>query len=369
MQEAKLKNVDVEISAAKDHLFKATGQTILFPGFMKVYIEGEDTDPNAETTSAKKSGKHEKILPPLKEGEDLKCEKIDPTQHFTQPPHRYTEASLVKKLESEGIGRPSTYAPTITTITTRGYIEKEGRALKPTDTGMVVTDLLVDHFPDIVDYKFTAEMEEDLDLIAEGKKEWVPLIKTFYTPFHKLIEDKEKTLKKSDVVNEETDEVCEKCGSKMVIKLGRYGKFLSCSNYPECKNAKPLEKNGDEGKAEPEVDPELKKKLSGKKCEKCGSPMEIKKGRYGEFLGCSNYPKCKNIQPIIKFSGVKCPECKEGQLVERRTRKGGKVFYGCNKYPKCKFAVWDKPLKEKCKKCGGLMVEKGKKKKCIKCDK
>ncbi len=367
MTEAKMKNIDVQIQSSKEgkdlpYLFKATGQTILFPGFMKVYIEGED-HPDEET----KAGKHEKFLPPLKEGEDLHCEKIDPTQHFTQPPHRYTEASLVKKLESEGIGRPSTYAPTISTIMTRGYIEKDGKALKPTDTGKVVNDLLVEHFPDIVDYKFTAEMEEDLDLIAEGKKEWVPLLKAFYEPFHKNIVEKEKSVKKSDIVNEETYEICDKCGSKMVIKLGRYGKFLSCSNYPECKNAKPLDKGDDEGK--PSIDSELKKKLSGKKCDKCGEPMEIKTGRYGEFLGCSGYPKCKNIQPIIKFSVVKCPRCKNGQLVERRTRKGGKIFYGCNQFPKCKFATWDKPVIEKCKKCEGMLVEKGKKIMCIECDK
>lgn len=369
MMEAKLKNMEVLIQSSKGgkelpYVFKATGQTILFPGFMKVYIEGID---NPDEESEEKAGKHEKLLPPLKENEDLDCEKIDPTQHFTQPPARYTEASLVKKLESEGIGRPSTYAPTITTIMTRGYIEKEGKALKPTDTGMVVNDLLVEHFPDIVDYKFTAEMEEDLDLIAEGKKEWVPLLKAFYDPFHKNVVEKEKSVKKSDVVNEETDEICDKCGSKMVIKLGRYGKFLSCSNYPECKNAKPLDKGQEEAK--PAIDEDLKRKLSGKKCDKCGATMEIKTGRYGEFLGCSNYPKCKNIQSIIKFSGVKCPRCKSGQLVERRTRKGGRIFYGCNQFPKCKFATWDKPLVEKCKKCEGLLVERGKKVLCIECDK
>lgn len=374
MATAQLKGLDVLINAEKDgkkleHTFKATGQTVVFPGFMKVYIEDEDDNPDVDK---KKAGKHEKILPPLKEGENLDCNKIDPTQHFTQPPHRYTEASLVKKLESEGIGRPSTYAPTITTVQARGYIEKEGKALKPTDTGEVVTDFLVKHFPDIIDYKFTAEMEEDLDLIATGKKKWVPIIKSFYTPFHKHIEEKEKSIKRADVVNEETDEVCDKCGSKMVVKLGRYGKFLSCSNYPECKNAKPLKKDGN-GKAEeaepPKIDPELKRKLKDKKCDKCGAPMEVKTGRYGNFLGCSNYPECKNIQPIIKFTGVKCPKCKEGQLVERRARRTGKVFYGCNKFPKCKFATWDKPTGDKCKKCGGLMVEKKDEIVCMDCTK
>lgn len=372
MATAQLKGLDVLIGAEKDgkelpYTFKATGQTVVFPGFMKVYIEDEDDNPDADSEAA---SKHEKLLPLLKEKEDLKCNKIDPTQHFTQPPHRYTEASLVKKLESEGIGRPSTYAPTIGTIQTRGYIEKEGKALKPTDTGEVVTDFLVKHFPDIVDYKFTAEMEEDLDLVANGKKKWIPLIKSFYTPFHKIIEEKEKSVKKEDVVNEESDEKCDKCGSKMVIKLGRYGKFLSCSNYPECKNAKPIEKKDGEGKPEPpKIDEELKRKLKDKKCDKCGAPMEVKTGRYGNFLGCSKYPDCKNIQPIINFTGVKCPKCKEGQLIERRARRTGKVFYGCNKFPKCKFATWDKPTNDKCKKCGGLMVEKKDEIVCIDCTK
>jgi len=353
MQTAILNQVKACIEA-KDYTFEATGQTVDFAGFMKVYVEDDDDNPNKE-----KSKKHEKFLPKLKEGENPDCKKLDATQHFTQPPHRYTEASLVKKLESEGIGRPSTYAPTITTIQARGYIEKEGKALKPTDTGKVVTDFLVKHFPDIVDYKFTAEMEEDLDLIARGKKEWVPIIREFYKPFHENIEEKEKSVKKSDVVNEETDEVCEECGSPMVIKLGRFGKFLSCSNYPKCKFAKPLEKKEGEPENEKDkIDPELAEKLKDKKCEKCGATMEIKRGKYGHFLGCTNYPKCKHIQPIVKFSGVKCPRCKKGQLVERHARKTGKAFYGCNRFPKCKFATWDKPLVEKCGDCEGMLIEK-----------
>lgn len=368
MKEARLKNMHVEIKATKKnkelpYIFVATGQTVLFPGFIKVYTESADHQDENKATSTK-----EKLLPELKEGEKTKCKKLDATQHFTQPPPRYTEASLVKKLESEGIGRPSTYAPTITTIQVRGYVIKEKKFLKPTDTGSVVTDFLVKHFPKIVDYKFTAKMEENLDLVAEGEKKWVPVIKDFYEPFHENVTDKEKTVKKQDIVNEKSDEVCEKCGAEMVIKLGRYGKFLSCSNYPECKNAKPLEGENNSTKQEA-VDPKLKKKLEGKKCDKCGADMEVKMGRYGEFLGCSNYPDCKNIKPIIKFTGIKCPKCKEGQLVERRTRKGGKLFYGCNKFPKCKFATWDKPLTDKCKKCGGMLVEKGKKIICMECDK
>jgi DNA topoisomerase I len=352
MKEAKLKALGVDITPldAADYTFRATGQTIEFPGFMRAYVEGSDR-PEEELQS------QEKLLPALKKGDDVKLKSITPNQHFTKPPARYTEASLVKKLESEGIGRPSTYAPTITTIMTRGYIEKENKQLKPTDLAEVVTDMLVKHFPNIVDYAFTAGMEESLDDIAEGKKKWVPVISEFYGPFHKTVEEKNESLKKEDIVNlEKTTEICEKCGSSMIVKLGRFGKFLSCSNYPKCKNAKPMEGGAAVEKTAEEK--ELERKLSGKKCEKCGSPMEVKHGRFGDFLGCSGYPKCKNIQSIVKPTGVKCPTCKEGQLIERRARKSGKVFYGCNRYPKCKTALWDKPTGEVCKKCGALMVTK-----------
>jgi DNA topoisomerase-1 len=367
MAEAKLKSLGVDIEASRkgkstDYVFRATGQTIIFPGFMRAYVEGSD---NPEEELMHK----EKILPALAEGDIVKEKSIDANQHFTKPPGRYTEASLVKKLESEGIGRPSTYAPTITTIIARGYVEKEDKQLKPTDTAEVVTDMLVKHFPDIVDYKFTAEMEEYLDDIAEGKKKWVPVIEDFYEPFHKKIEQKQKTLSKADLTTlEKSDEKCEKCGSDMVVKLGRFGKFLSCSNYPKCKNAKPIEDEENETPEDKEME-KLERKLAGKKCDKCGREMEIKKGPYGDFLGCSGYPKCKNIQPIVKLTGVRCPKCREGQLVERRTRKRGSIFYGCNKFPKCRFALWDKPTGRVCKKCGGLMVLKKDKEVCSECGK
>ncbi len=361
MKEAILEQVGADITTSKSshalpYVFRATGQTIVFAGFMKAYTEGKD-NPEEELEEM------EKVLPELKKDETLDAEKITPAQHFTKPPPRYTEASLVKKLESEGIGRPSTYAPTISTIVDRGYIKKEKKQLVPTDTAEVVNDVLVEHFPDVVDYKFTAKMEENLDEIAEGKRAWVPVIKDFYEPFHHTIQVKQDTLKKEDIVNEETSEKCEKCGLPMVIKLGRFGKFLSCSNYPKCKNAKPLHA--------PEKTPEdleLEKKLAGKKCEKCGKPMVIKTGRFGSFLGCSGYPECKGIQAIIHFTGVKCSGCGEGQLIERRTRKGARTFYGCNKFPKCKFATWDKPLKN-CETCGkGVVVTtKDGAEKCLTC--
>ncbi len=345
MAEAELDQLTIE-TEVKDYTLHAVGQTITFDGFLKVYEEG--TDDTAEEEDVMR-------LPQVKEGEVLALKKIEKTQHFTKPPARYTEASLVKKLEAEGIGRPSTYAPTISTIMTRGYIEKEAKALKPTDLAEIVTDVLVEHFPDIVDYGFTREMEEDLDEIALGKIKWRPLIEEFYTPFHKNIEEKMKSLNKDDLIKDETDEVCEKCKSPMKVKFGRFGKFLSCSNYPECKFAKPIA-----GREAPEKSEEMKaleKKLSGKKCAKCDSPMEVKTGRYGEFLACSAFPKCKNIESIVKTTGVHCPNCKDGQIVERHSKKG-KIFYGCNKFPKCKTAYWDKPTGDKCKKCGGLLTEK-----------
>lgn len=361
MQEARLRALGVDITPfhaekSTEYTFRATGQTIEFPGFMRAYVEGSD-HPEEDLLN------QEKLLPSLVEGDMLELKELTPDQHFTKPPPRYTEASLVKKLESEGIGRPSTYAPTITTVMTRGYIEKDGKQLKPTDLGEVVTDMLVKHFADIVDYKFTAEMEESLDLIAEGKKKWVPVIKAFYTPFHKIVSEKEQTLKKEDIVNlEKTDEKCEKCGNPMIVKLGRFGKFLSCSNYPECKNARPLA-----GEAKSGQTAEAERKLTDQKCEKCGKPMEMKTGRYGQFLGCSGYPECKNIQSIVKSTGVKCPDCKEGEMIERKARKTGKVFYGCNRFPKCKFALWDKPTGAFCVKCKGLIVMKKDKEVCSSC--
>lgn len=373
MKEAVLAKVGADINAFKGatdtgYTFRATGQTVVFPGFMEVYMEGRDNEEEEAQDG-------EKILPKLVEGEMVDLKDLVNTQHFTKPPARYTEASLVKKLESEGIGRPSTYAPTITTIMTRGYIEKEGKALKPTDVAMVVTDMLVENFQEIIDYKFTAEMEEKLDTIEEGKLEWVPMIRAFYEPFHAKILDKSMTLKKGDMIKDETSEVCEKCGSAMVIKLGRFGKFLSCSNYPTCKNARPLEGAGAPG-GEKVVTPEeqkaiddLKAKHADTKCEKCGKPMEVKVGRFGPFLGCSGYPDCKNIQSIVVSSGVKCPKCGEGDLVERHTRRGGKIFWGCNKFPKCKLATWNKPV-GKCEKCGGLKVDdkKSGEVKCMDCE-
>ena len=350
MAEAELDTTTVTVKAG-DYELTAKGQIIRKPGFMKVYVEG--TDNPDEALSDK-----DKLLPDMKEGEVCALKKVNAEQKFTQPPARYTEASLVKKMESEGIGRPSTYAPTISTIISRGYIEKkEDKKLYPMDIGTIVNDFLVKHFSDIVDYQFTAHMEEKLDDIAEGKEEWQPVIKEFFDPFEKNIEIKKKEVKKEDVINEKTDEKCDVCGADMVVKLGRNGKFLSCSKYPECKNARPL-------KEDLEKEKELQKEFKDEKCDKCGGQMVVKRGRFGEFLACSNYPKCKNTRPLAHALKVKCPDC-GGELVEKRTKRG-KVFYGCNNYPTCKFATWKKPVETPCPVCKGLQVEQ--KKGLIKCE-
>ncbi len=334
MAQAILDQVGVDVTA-NDYTFRATGQTIRFSGFMQVYMEGQDDEDEED---------EEGILPILTEGEHPKLKKLLPEQHFTKPPARYTEASLVKKLEAEGIGRPSTYAPTISTVLTRGYIEKEAKQLKPTDIGFLVNDFLVEHFPKVLDYQFTARMEEMLDEVEDGKGTWQSEIREFYEPFHKLVDDKMENIKKEDVITEKTDEICDLCGKPMMIKFGRYGKFLSCTNFPECKNAKPLdEATGKVDEAKEKEVADLQKKLGGKPCPKCGKPMEVKTGRFGQYLACTDYPKCKTSETILKTIGIKCPECGKGELVERHTKRGGKPFYGCNKYPTCKFAVWEKP--------------------------
>lgn len=329
----------VDIAAGQRFVFRASGQVIRFPGFMKLYIEGTD---DAEE-------QQEGTLPPLEEGEAVQRRELLPDQHFTQPPPRYTEASLVKTLEEYGIGRPSTYASIMNTLVTRKYVRLEKRSFYAEDVGMVVNDLLVKHFPRYVDYDFTAEMEEDLDAISRGEKKWRPVLGEFWEPFISLLKQKEKEVTKEEVTTEKTDRVCPDCGKPLVIKLGRSGRFLACSGFPECRHTEPL--SGEE-QEEPEV--------SEEKCDKCGAPMLIKTGRYGKFLACSAYPGCKNIQPLVKPTalGITCPECKEGELMEKKSRYG-KIFYSCSRYPQCKYALWDQPIDEPCPKCGyPVIVEK-----------
>ncbi|MBI2098887.1 type I DNA topoisomerase [Candidatus Uhrbacteria bacterium] len=338
MNEAVLSStsVDVETDGAKPkYVFRATGQMIAFDGYMRIY-------PDAQKESA--------LPPSLEAGTPARAAGIEPKQHFTEPPARYSDASLVHALEEYGIGRPSTYAPTISTVIDRGYVERiENRRLKPTEIAFLVNDLLVRHFPQIVDYGFTAKMEDSLDEIAEGEREWVPAVREFYEPFKKNLTKKEKEISKRALTEEASDQICEKCGAPMVVKMGRFGKFLACTGFPACRQTKPLPKSGDENQNKTP----LPKPTAP--CEKCGAPLEAKEGRFGAYFRCTKHPECDYTKSISLNTGVKCPSCKTGDLVERRTKRK-RIFYGCDKYPKCTFALWNKPTGEECPSCGSLLV-------------
>ena len=323
-------------------IFKATGRKLVFDGFYKV-LGAQDKD---------------KLLPELHEGEDARLTKIEAHQHFTEPPSRYTEASLIKTLESLGIGRPSTYAPTIALLQARNYIELEKKAIKPTETAFTVIEVLEKHFPEIVDSGFTAKMEEQLDEIAAAKKDWQKVLKEFYDPFIELVEKGKKEIK-SQKVAIPVGRSCPECGSELVKRKGRFGEFIACSGFPKCKYTEQIENKEDTG-ATQEV------------CDKCGSPMVVKRGPRGEFLACSAYPKCKNTKPLNqkepKKLDVKCPEC-GGEIVERFSRRG--KFYGCANYPKCTFISKFEPVDKKCNECGYMMAQRTYRNKdvyeCIKC--
>jgi len=277
---------------------------------------------------------------------------LDPRQHFTQPPPRYTQATLIKKLDEEGIGRPSTYAGILSNVMAKKYVTlDERRLLVPSELGFLITDLLVDCFPDILNVEFTAGMEDILDKIEEGKEDWHKVMKRFYTTFARDLKRAEAEMR--DVKREETptEIPCERCGAMMVVKWGRNGEFLACPRYPECKNTKNFTRS--EG-GEIEVAKEV---VAEEVCEKCGRPMQARWGRFGQFFGCSGYPECKNIRPLKKpvELGIACPTCGEGKILEKRTRRG-KFFYGCNQYPKCTFATWEKPVTESCPTCGAPFV-------------
>lgn len=333
MQNATVANTSVDISAG-DYTLRIGASKVLFEGFLKVYSENEDD-------------LDKKTMPDFEKGDALKCKKINPKQHFTQPPPRFSEASLVKALEEYGIGRPSTYAPIITKIQTKGYVEKIEKALAPTLLGKTVSKQLVEHFTNVINYEFTAGMENKLDEIAEKKAVWNNVIKDFYEPFIETVNNAKQNMEKISI---ESDVDCPNCGKKMIVRNSRFGtQFLGCSGYPECKTMMPLPKNGETATAEPETTDE--------KCEKCNSDMIIKIGPYGKYLQCTN-EECKNRKRIVKTTGVKCGKdgC-EGEIVERKSRYG-KIFYGCNKYPDCDFVLWNMPTGEKCPKCGALLVKK-----------
>lgn len=340
MASAVIDVTSLDISAGH-YTFRASGSIIKFDGFITLYVEGVDEGPKTDEDSDEG-----KILPHVVDGETLKSHGLHPKQHFTEPPPRFTEASLVKELEQKGIGRPSTYAPIMSTVVDRGYVERDGKALSPTELGLTINDLLVEHFPTVMDFAFTAHMEDDLDDIVAGKLEWESALKEFYEPFKKNLDSAEVKMKK---IKKEIkiDRKCPTCGEPLVIRSGRFGDFIACSTYPKCKFTENLNK-------------EEEKKYEGEQCPKCGKPMVLKHSRFGSFLACSGYPDCKFTKSILKKTGVKCPQC-GGDLVERRTRKR-RIFYSCSNYPKCKFSLWNKPVNEKCPTCGSLLVEKHTKK-------
>jgi len=345
MAEARFDQVSADIEAAAGgdrYVVRATGQTMKFDGFRRIYLEGRDDAADEDAESA---------LPRLSAQQFLRLLEVRPEQHFTQPPPRFTEASLVKTLEELGIGRPSTYASIISTLQDRGYVRIEEKRFYPEDVGEVVTDLLIEFFPDIVDVNFTAKMEEDLDQIAEGRMRWVQVLDEFYGPFERLLEKNEDTIQRFEEVLDEFCPLCPQEGRKpgqLVVKLGRYGKFIGCSNWPECNYIRNLD--GQERK-EPEVLEET--------CPECGRPLAKKWGRFGLFIGCTGYPECRYIKREEQRIGVPCPKCGQGELVVKRARRGrrGSVFYGCNRYPECDFTVGQRPVPEPCPNCGSMMVQ------------
>jgi DNA topoisomerase-1 len=371
------------------YMFRATGSVPKFNGFLDVYKESKD-EKDADDEEEKNK------LPLVTQGEELRFKSIEPEQHFTEPPPRFNEATLVKELESDGVGRPSTYASILSTIQEREYVKKEGGKFAPTELGFVVTDLLLENFKNLFDITYTARMEEELDEIEEGKIDWREAMSEFYERFQKDLEHAERHMTDIKRMEEPTGEDCEKCGKPMVIKWGKFGKFIACTGYPECSNTRelPPDPASAEGLTEQDAEeycencgrvmvlkkgrfgqfyacsgyPDCKttKQIGGtqkksdvpldEKCPQCGNNLVLKNGRFGEFTACSTYPKCKYVKQ--KTIGVPCPNCSEGEVVERRSKKG-KTFFGCNRYPDCDFVAWGKPIQEKCPDCGSsYLIEK-----------
>ncbi len=338
MNHATINTVAIDLTAGAGDRFRATGSTVVDPGFMAVYLEGVDDS---------KEDSDEKMLPPLEAGEKLELKALRPEQHFTEPPPRFSEASLVKALEEHGIGRPSTYASIIKTLQDREYVVLDKRRFMPTDVGRVVSRFLTKHFTRYVDYDFTARLEDELDAVSRGEESWKPLMREFWGPFHELIEEKDRTVTRSDVTTEPLDEVCEKCGRPLVIRLGKRGRFVGCTGYFDKEN--PCDYTRDLGEGGSSAEPE---KIEGRQCPKCDGDLLVRNGRYGKFAGCANYPECRHIEPLERptDTGVACPQCGKGTLMARKSRRG-KPFYSCSTYPKCDYAVWNPPLAEPCPEC------------------
>lgn len=335
MQSALFNIVAVDLSCGTTkNLFRATGSVLVEAGFMQVYLESKDDSSTDDAVGT--------MLPNLAPKDLVILKDIKTTQHFTEPPPRYTEASLVKTLEEHGIGRPSTYATIISTLQDREYVTLDNKRFVPTDIGQVVNRFLTSYFTQYVDYDFTARLEDELDAVSRGEMEWLPLLEQFWHPFKEKIDYTDTNVKRSDVTQEITDEICPKCGSPVSIRLGRRGRFAGCTRFPDCDYTKTL------GATNPEP-----KVFAEKLCPQCNSPLLIKQGRYSSFIGCSAYPKCKYMEPFTQAqdTGVLCPKCGEGNLIQR-TFKRSKIFYSCATYPKCDYMVWNLPVAEPCPKCG-----------------
>ncbi|MGN1095816.1 MAG: type I DNA topoisomerase [Eubacteriales bacterium] len=343
MKNAELDTMNADISCGK-YIFKASEYSVKFKGYLGVY---EDTDENTDSEKLAK-------VCELSEGQELTKDSVNAEKNFTSPPPHFNEASLIKFLEEKGIGRPSTYAPTITTIIERGYVERDKKVLRSTPLGVATVELMKKNFPNIVDYKFTANMETNLDKIASGDDTLEDVLGDFYGGFSKTLEKAQSKIKenKVELPVEESDIICEKCGRRMVIKTGRFGKFAACPGYPECKNTKPLQKDGSIAEKKPGEEPEK----TDLKCPECGGDIVIRKSRYGKFYACTNFPKCKYTKAIREEIGVACPKC--GGNIVRGFGKRKSVFYNCENYPKCDFSVWDMPTNKKCPECGGMLFEK-----------
>ena len=336
MAEALVDTVAIDLRCGADSLFRANGSTIIFPGFLAVYEEGRD--------DSKEDDQQAVLLPLLMVGDKINLLDIHANQHFTEPPPRYSEASLVKVLEEFDIGRPSTYASIIHTLQQREYVIVDKKRFYPTDVGRIVSHFLTDYFTRYVDYKFTAQLEDTLDAIARGEKEWVPVLEEFWQPFIQQIHAIDEQVQRKDVTTEALDEKCPKCSQPLAIRLGKRGRFIGCTAYPECDYTQDLSTQGGV-KLEPEV-------VEGRACPECQGALHIKTGRYGRFIGCSSYPDCKFIEPLEKpaDTGVECPKCHSAKILQRKSRKG-KIFYSCASYPSCDYALWNEPLDKPCPKC------------------
>lgn len=336
MTDAIIDTVAVDLSCGEGHLFRANGSTVVFSGFLCVYEEGRDDQKDEEN--------EQHMLPAMAIGDKIQLLDLKANQHFTEPPPRYSEATLVKALEEYDIGRPSTYASIIHTLQQREYVVVDKKRFLPTDVGRIVNRFLTNFFTRYVDYTFTAGLEDTLDAIARGEKEWIPVLEEFWQPFVHQIQHIDDQVQRKDVTSELLEEKCPKCEKPLSIRLGKRGRFIGCTGYPECDYTQDLS-HPDSEKNEPET-------VEGRNCPLCTNPLHIKKGRYGKFIGCSNYPQCKHMEPLEKpaDTGVVCPKCNQAKILQRKSRKG-KIFYSCGNYPKCDYALWNEPIDKPCPQC------------------